>query len=113
MLGLVPKLPSWVPRVPSKSFSVVRTNGEVESFPLFLQTCLFLTHSLHTIGTDIEQRTAEYTERFANPMVVAQRGFIDDIIEPNETRKRLCNDLKVLRTKKLDNIPRKHTNLPL
>lgn len=64
-------------------------------------------------GTDIEERTAEYTERFANPMVVAQRGFIDDIIEPSETRRRLCNDLKVLRTKKLDNIPRKHTNLPL
>lgn len=64
-------------------------------------------------GTDIEQRTAEYTERFANPMVAAQRGFIDDIIEPADTRRRLCNDLKVLRTKKLDNIPRKHTNLPL
>jgi propionyl-CoA carboxylase beta chain len=64
-------------------------------------------------GKDVEAHTAEYTERFANPMVAAQRGFIDDIIEPSDTRRRLCNDLNMLRSKKLDNIPRKHTNLPL
>lgn len=64
-------------------------------------------------GKDLEAHTAEYSERFANPMVVAQRGFIDDIIDPADTRKLICNDLKMLRTKKLENIPRKHTNLPL
>lgn len=64
-------------------------------------------------GKDVEQHTAEYTARFANPMVGAQRGFIDDIIDPQDTRKILCNDLANLRTKKLDNIPRKHSNMPL
>lgn len=64
-------------------------------------------------GKDVEAHTAEYTARFANPMVAAQRGFIDDIIDPEMTRKIICNDLRVLRTKKLDNIPRKHSNMPL
>jgi len=64
-------------------------------------------------GQGIEKHTAEYTERFANPMVSAQRGFIDDIIDPQETRKLICDDLRVLRTKKLDNFPRKHSNIPL
>lgn len=62
---------------------------------------------------DVEEHTAEYAKRFANPMVGAQRGFIDNIIEPEETRKMICNDLRVLRTKKLDNFPRKHSNIPL
>lgn len=39
--------------------------------------------------------------------------FVFSTVEPADTRRRLCNDLKVLRTKKLENIPRKHTNLPL
>ena len=53
----------------------------------------------------MEKHTAEYAARFANPMVGAQRGFIDAIIEPEDTRSIICNDLHVLRTKKLDNIP--------
>jgi propionyl-CoA carboxylase beta chain len=61
----------------------------------------------------MEFHTAEYTERFANPMVCAQRGFVDDIIEPQDTRRIICNDLKILRTKKLPNLPRKHSNIPL
>ena len=64
-------------------------------------------------GKDIEKNTAEYTARFANPMVAAQRGFIDDIIDPELTRKVICNDLRVLKNKKLDNIPRRHSNIPL
>jgi propionyl-CoA carboxylase beta chain len=64
-------------------------------------------------GEDIELHTKEYMNRFANPMVCAQRGFIDDIIEPKDTRRLICSDLEVLRTKKLDNIPRKHSNIPL
>ena len=63
----------------------------------------------------LEDRTSEYSERFANPMVVAQRGFIDDILDPQDTRRRLCNDLRMLQTKQLDHIvpPKKHTNMPL
>jgi propionyl-CoA carboxylase beta chain len=64
-------------------------------------------------GKDVELHTKEYTQRFANPMVGAQRGFLDAIIDPSETRHMLCKDLQVLRTKNLPNIPRKHTNLPL
>jgi propionyl-CoA carboxylase beta chain len=64
-------------------------------------------------GKDVELHTKEYTSRFANPMVCAQRGFIDDIIEPAITRKMICSDLDALKTKKLDNFPRKHSNIPL
>lgn len=61
----------------------------------------------------MEEHTAEYTTRFANPMVGAQRGFIDEITEPERTREVICKSLRLLRTKKLDNIPRKHSNIPL
>ena len=61
----------------------------------------------------IAKHTAEYVERFANPMVVAQRGFIDDIIDPDLTRKLLCNDLDILRNKKMHVYPRKHNSMPL
>ena len=64
-------------------------------------------------GKDIEEHTAEYTSRFANPMVAAQRGFVDDIIDPQDTRKFICNDLRVLRTKKMPEIQKKHSNIPL
>jgi len=64
-------------------------------------------------GKDVETHTEEYTNRFANPMVGAQRGFIDAIIDPAQTRSLLCRDLSVLQTKNLPNLPRKHTNIPL
>jgi len=64
-------------------------------------------------GKDIEEHTAEYTSRFANPLVAAQRGFVDDVIDPQDTRKFICNDLRVLRTKKMPDIPKKHSNIPL
>jgi len=46
-------------------------------------------------GQDAEKNTEEYTKRFANPMVAAQRGFVDDIIDPQTTRVRICEDLEV------------------
>eukprot|EP00937_MAST-01D_sp_MAST-1D-sp2_P005583 g5583.t1 len=64
-------------------------------------------------GQDPEKNTAEYTERFANPLIAAQRGFVDDIIEPAETRLRLCEDLEMLAGKKLENPWKKHGNIPL
>jgi propionyl-CoA carboxylase beta chain len=51
--------------------------------------------------------------RFANPMVAAQRGFVDDIIDPASTRQRLCEDLEILRTKEVTRPWRKHGNIPL
>lgn len=72
-------------------------------------------HVDNTNSNNIEHATAEYSARFANPLLVAQRGFIDDILDPPETRRRLCRDLNVLQSKQLDYVvPRKkHTNMPL
>jgi len=58
-------------------------------------------------------REAEYKERFANPFVAGSRGYIDDVIQPHETRKRICRSLAMLRDKKLANPWRKHGNIPL
>ena len=58
-------------------------------------------------------REAEYKERFANPFVAGARGFIDDVIQPHETRKRICRSLAMLKDKKLENPWRKHGNIPL
>lgn len=58
-------------------------------------------------------REAEYKRRFANPFVAAERGYIDDVIQPHETRQRICRSLKMLKDKKLDNPWRKHGNIPL
>ncbi len=61
----------------------------------------------------IEARTEEYKERFANPFVAAQRGFIDEVIMPRNTRRRLCGALRMLRGKELQNPWKKHDNIPL
>jgi propionyl-CoA carboxylase beta chain len=58
-------------------------------------------------------KEAEYKARFANPFVAGARGYIDDVIQPHETRKRICRSLAMLKDKKLDNPWRKHGNIPL
>jgi propionyl-CoA carboxylase beta chain len=58
-------------------------------------------------------REAEYKARFANPFVASARGYIDDVIQPHETRKRICRSLAMLRDKRLENPWRKHGNIPL
>jgi len=58
-------------------------------------------------------REAEYKDRFANPFVASARGFIDDVIMPHETRRRVCRSLTMLKNKKLENPWRKHGNIPL
>ena len=58
-------------------------------------------------------KEAEYKERFANPFVAGARGFIDDVILPSETRKRICRSLVMLKDKKVENPWRKHGNIPL
>jgi len=58
-------------------------------------------------------KEAEYKKRFANPFVASARGFIDDVILPHETRKRICRSLVMLQNKKLENPWRKHGNIPL
>jgi propionyl-CoA carboxylase beta chain len=61
----------------------------------------------------IAAREAEYKARFANPFVAGARGFIDDVIMPHETRKRICRSLAMLKDKQLENPWRKHGNIPL
>jgi len=61
----------------------------------------------------IAAKEAEYKARFANPFVAGARGFIDDVIQPHETRKRICRSLAMLKDKKLENPWRKHGNIPL
>ena len=56
---------------------------------------------------------AEYREKFANPYIAASRGFVDDVIEPRDTRARLINALGVLGNKRDENPPKKHGNIPL
>jgi acetyl-CoA carboxylase carboxyltransferase component len=58
-------------------------------------------------------KEAEYKARFANPFVAGARGFIDDVILPHETRKRISRSLVMLRDKKIENPWRKHGNIPL
>jgi acetyl-CoA carboxylase carboxyltransferase component len=56
---------------------------------------------------------SEFRAKFANPYVAAERGYLDDIIEPSETRPRLINALEMLQNKRDSNPPKKHGNIPL
>nr|XP_060496886.1 propionyl-CoA carboxylase beta chain, mitochondrial [Panthera onca] len=62
---------------------------------------------------NVEAAQAEYIEKFANPFPAAVRGFVDDIIQPSSTRARICSDLDVLASKKVQRPWRKHANIPL
>jgi len=62
---------------------------------------------------EIAERTAEYEARFANPFVAASKGFIDEVIMPHSTRRRIALGLRKLRGKQLDNPWKKHDNIPL
>ncbi|HLF69592.1 MAG TPA: carboxyl transferase domain-containing protein, partial [Actinomycetota bacterium] len=59
------------------------------------------------------QLVSEYEERFLNPFIVAERGYIDDVIEPPQTRTRLIQALEMLQTKRETLPQRKHGNIPL
>lgn len=56
---------------------------------------------------------ADYREQFANPYTAARRGYVDDVIEPSQTRPRLINALNMLQNKRDQNPPKKHGNIPL
>ena len=61
----------------------------------------------------IRQAEEEYKMKFANPYNAARYGFIDDVIEPRNTRFRIIRGLQALSTKKDSNPPKKHSNMPL
>ena len=60
-----------------------------------------------------DEKTREYREKFATPYAAAERGYIDEVIEPRDTRKKLIQALDVLHTKRDQNPPKKHGNIPL
>ena len=62
---------------------------------------------------EIAARTKEYEDRFANPFVAAGKGFIDEVIQPHSTRRRIALGLRKLRNKSLENPWKKHDNIPL
>jgi len=59
------------------------------------------------------QLVAEYADKYANPYLAAERGFVDDVIDPAETRIKLVEGLRILRTKHDESPQRKHGNIPL
>jgi len=68
---------------------------------------------IHRGKSDLKQLEEEYNNLFCNPLPAAKRGFIDDIILPRHTRKIICEDLEILRNKKLETPRKKHGNMPL
>jgi propionyl-CoA carboxylase beta chain len=65
------------------------------------------------MAEEIAEHTREYEERFANPFVAASKGFIDEVIMPHSTRRRVAMGLRKLRNKQLENPWKKHDNIPL
>ncbi|MBY0292399.1 MAG: acyl-CoA carboxylase subunit beta [Alphaproteobacteria bacterium] len=61
----------------------------------------------------VDAYTEEYRQKFANPLVAASRGYIDDVILPHTTRTRICRSLQMLKNKRLENPWKKHDNIPL
>jgi len=64
-------------------------------------------------GSDIEKETENYEKMFNNPLIAAEKGYIDEIIRPQETRKIICNDLEMYKNKDVSNPNKKHGNIPL
>ncbi len=62
---------------------------------------------------EIAEKTKEYEDRFANPFIAAQKGFVDEVIMPHSTRRRVALGLRKLRNKQLENPWKKHDNIPL
>jgi propionyl-CoA carboxylase beta chain len=64
-------------------------------------------------AAEAANRQQDYENRFANPFAAAARGYVDDVIDPRETRARVISALEMLRNKRDSNPPRKHGNIPL
>jgi acetyl-CoA carboxylase carboxyltransferase component len=60
-----------------------------------------------------DELARQYRQRLAYPYVAAARGYVDDVIEPRETRRRLIDALEMLKNKRDTNPPKKHGNIPL
>ncbi|QFT31763.1 acyl-CoA carboxylase subunit beta [Roseibium porphyridii] len=88
---------------PSAEIAVMGAKGAVE----------ILYRSELGDADKIAQRTKDYEDRFANPFVAAERGYIDDVIRPHSTRRRVAKALALLRSKNVEMPWKKHDNIPL
>ncbi len=86
---------------PTAEMAVMGAKGAVE----------IIFRGLNTEG--IAEKTKEYEDRFANPFVAANKGFVDEVIYPHSTRRRISLGLRKLRNKQLENPWKKHDNIPL
>jgi len=68
---------------------------------------------LYRASSNREEKVAEYKEKFANPWIAAERGYVDEILEPRFTRRKLITAFAMLRNKRDRNPPKKHGNIPL
>ncbi|MGA0359324.1 MAG: acyl-CoA carboxylase subunit beta, partial [Ilumatobacteraceae bacterium] len=92
---------------PSAELAVMGPQGAVE---------IVYRRELQQAADPVARRAelvAEYTERYANPYAAAERGFVDDVIEPSQTRRKVIAGLRALRSKREDLPKRKHGNVPL
>ncbi|HSS10252.1 MAG TPA: acyl-CoA carboxylase subunit beta [Acidimicrobiales bacterium] len=92
---------------PSAELAVMGPQGAVE---------ILYRRELAEAADPISRRTElveDYTARYANPYLAAERGYVDDVIDPADTRKVLCQSLQLLRTKREELPKRKHGNVPL
>ena len=95
---------------PSAEIAVMGPNGAIE---------ILYGKELKALESDearkqfIAEKTAEYVEKFANPYTAARNGYVDDVIQPSNTRVRVVRALQMLQSKKDLMPPKKHTNLPL
>jgi acetyl-CoA carboxylase carboxyltransferase component len=92
---------------PSAELAVMGPQGAVE---------IVYRRELQQAADPVARRAelvAEYTERYANPYAAAERGYVDDVIDPAETRQKIVAGLAMLRTKREELPRRKHGNMPL
>ena len=92
---------------PTAELAVMGPQGAVE---------IVYRRELQQAAHPVERRAelvAEYTEKYANPYAAAERGYIDDVIDPADTRRKLVAGLRMLSTKREELPKRKHGNVPL
>ena len=94
---------------PTAEIAVMGPKGAVE----VLEARTLKGMSVEEATDYIAKKEKEYTDKFANPYEAARYGYIDDVIEPRNTRFRIIRGLKTLSTKKDTNPPKKHSNIPL
>ena len=107
--GSLPWPSQRVVMLPSNAFAALLPDCVEEALAVFRQSL--------KRGAEAEKSwqslMADYREKFASPYVAAERGYIDDVIEPKETRPRLINALEMLSNKRDSNPAKKHGNIPL